>query len=72
MPAELAVNQPAHPLPELTTYELRDYRRALEQAIVCSGEQDPASPDLASLRLKLDAVLAEQDSRAELTADGRT
>jgi hypothetical protein len=43
MPAELAaVKQPRHPLCALTTYELRDYRRALEQAIACVGQQDSA------------------------------
>jgi len=67
MPAEQAVNQPRYPLPEMTTYELRDYRRDLEQAIACSG-----GPSLAALRLKLDAVIAEQESRAKLAADGRT
>jgi hypothetical protein len=72
MPVELAVEQPKHPLPELTTYELRDYRRALERAIACSSQQGSVSPDLPGLQLKLDAVLAEQESRAELTADGRT
>ena len=72
MPAELAVEQPRYPLPELTTYELRDYRRALERTIACSTGPDPVCPDLAALRLKLDAVIAEQKSRANLTADGRT
>jgi hypothetical protein len=27
------VEQPKHPIPALTTYELRDYRRDLERAI---------------------------------------
>jgi hypothetical protein len=40
MPAELAaVEQPRHPLYALTTYELRDYRRALEQAIACGASR---------------------------------
>jgi hypothetical protein len=71
MPAELAVTQPRYPLPELTTYELRDYRRALERAI---GRPVPdlAARDLAVLRLNLDAVIAEQESRTKLAADGRT
>jgi hypothetical protein len=72
MPAEPAVAQPRHPLPELTTYELRDYRRDLEHAIASSARPGPASGDLAALRIQLDAVLAEQESRAALTARGTT
>ena len=41
MPAELAVEPPNTRCPRLTTYELRDYRRALEIAIACAGERDP-------------------------------
>jgi DNA-binding GntR family transcriptional regulator len=72
MPAELTVTQPRYPLPELTTYELRDYRRALERAIARSAGPDPVSPDLAALRLNLDAVTAEQESRTKLTAGDST
>jgi hypothetical protein len=72
MPAEPAVSQPRHPLPELTTYELRDYRRDLEHAIASAARPDPASRELAALRIQLDAVLAEQESRAALTARGTT
>lgn len=72
MPAEPAVSQPRYPLPELTTYELRDYRRGLERAIACSAGPDPAAPELAALRLKLDAVIAEQQSRAKLAANDGT
>lgn len=71
MPAVLAVTQPRHPLPELTTYELRDYRRALERAIARASAA-ATTPDLAALRLNLDAVIAEQESRRKLTADGKT
>ena len=69
MPAEIAVAPPAHPLPQLTTFELRDYRRDLETAIARIGAHDPASP---ALQARLDAVIAEQESRAKLTAHGRT
>jgi hypothetical protein len=70
MPADLTVNQPKHPLPELTTYELRDYRRDLETAIARAGQQDPVPPAVTALELKLDAVIAEQESRAELSTGG--
>jgi hypothetical protein len=36
-----SVNQPEHPLPALTTYELRDYRRDLETAIAFFDRQSP-------------------------------
>jgi hypothetical protein len=66
MPAEPpAVDPPPHPLHALTTYEIRDYRRLLEQAI------RGVAPDAliqASLRRKLDAVIAEQDERARIAA----
>lgn len=55
--------EPQHPLPAMTTYELRDYRRELEHAI--KGIPADAQPDL---RCKLDAVLAEQAERARITA----
>ncbi len=58
MPAE-----PQHPLPAMTTYELRDYRRELEHAI--KGIPADAQPDL---RRKLDEVLAEQADRARIAA----
>jgi hypothetical protein len=61
-----AVAKPKHKIPELTTYELRDYRHALEQAIAFFGEQDPAAPAVAGLRARLDAVIAEQDERARI------
>jgi hypothetical protein len=58
--------QPKHPLPALTTYELRDYRRELEQAIAFFDRQTPVPPARAQLRARLDAVLAEQNERAKL------
>jgi hypothetical protein len=57
---------PKHPLPALTSYELRDYRRLLERAI--EGIPPPGAPVQAALRAKLDAVLAEQDDRARIAA----
>jgi len=61
-----AVEKPEHAIPELTTYELRDHRRALEQAIAFFGEQHPAAPVRADLQARLDAVIAEQDDRARI------
>jgi hypothetical protein len=64
MPAEPAtVEQPKHPLPALTTYELRDYRRDLERAIAGIVADAPVQ---AVLRRKLDAVLAEQEDRVRM------
>jgi hypothetical protein len=68
MPAEIPVDQPKHPLPQLTTFELRDYRRDLETAIARLRTQDPVCP---VLQARLDAVIAEQESRAKITAYGR-
>jgi hypothetical protein len=66
MPAEpVPVTPPNHPLPALTSYELRDYRRLLERAIEGIS---PGAPVQAALRAKLDAVLAEQDDRARMAA----
>jgi hypothetical protein len=70
MPAEpLIPGQPKHPLHALTTYELRDYRRDLEHAIKRISSGDPAQADL---RARLDAVTAEQESRAQLARTGTT
>jgi hypothetical protein len=61
MPAEPAtVEQPKHPIPALTTYELRDYRRDLERAIKSIAPDAPVQADLKS---RLDEVLAEQEQR---------
>ena len=66
MPAEpVPVTPPKHPLQALTSYELRDYRRLLERAIEGIS---PGAPVQATLRAKLDAVLAEQDDRAGIAA----
>lgn len=60
------VAQPEHPLPAMTTYELRDYRRQLESAIAFFDRQDPVPPARQRLQAKLDDVLAEQDERTRL------
>ena len=68
-PAELVtVTPPEHPVHALTTYELRDYRRQLESAIAFFDSKDTVPPARDHLQAKLDAVLAEQDDRARLTA----
>jgi len=62
MTPDLAARRPAqHPLPAMTTYELRNYRRELVYAI---SRNDPAASIQASLRVRLDAVIAKQDDRA--------
>lgn len=58
-----AVGKPPFKLSQLTTYELRDYRRTLEEAIASAATQSPASTVLQGC---LDAVAAEQDDRAQL------
>jgi hypothetical protein len=62
----MTVEQPKHPLPAMTTFELRDYRRQLESAIAFFDRQDPVPPARDRLQAKLDEVLAEQDERARL------
>jgi len=60
------VEKPPHKLSELTTYELCDYRRALEQAIAFFDKQSPVPPARADMHARLDAVIAEQDDRARI------
>ncbi len=62
-----SVNQPKHPLPAMTTYELRDYRRDLETAIAFFDRQTPASTDRDRLQAALGDVIAEQDDRKRLS-----
>jgi len=67
MPAEpVPVDQPKHPLPSLTTYELRDYRRRLESAIAFFDKKDPVPPARDQLQGALNGVLAEQEQRAKI------
>jgi hypothetical protein len=63
MPAETASAEPKHPLHAMTTYELRNRRRELENAINGIASDAPVQP---MLRAQLDAVLAEQDQRARI------
>ncbi len=60
------VDQPRHPLHAMTTFELRDYRRHLENAIAFFDKQDPVPPVRANLQAALDGVIAEQDDRRKL------
>ena len=57
---------PAHPVPALTTYELAAYRRELEHALTVPG----TAPAREDLHRQLAAVLAEQESRAQIAASG--
>ncbi|MGD0064430.1 MAG: hypothetical protein ABSB76_13435 [Streptosporangiaceae bacterium] len=63
------VDEPKHPLHALTTYELRDYRRQLENAIAFAGQQTPVPAIRDDLQAKLDAVTAERESRERLTRE---
>jgi len=58
------VTHPQHRLGQLTTYELRDYRRQLQSAIAFFDSKDPVPPARDRLRATLAAVVAEQDDRA--------
>jgi hypothetical protein len=58
------VEPPQHPLHQLTTFELRDYRRQLERAIAFFDTKDPIPPARNRLQARLDDVLAEQAERA--------
>jgi hypothetical protein len=60
------VEKPQHKLSQLTTYELRDYRRELEKAIVFFDQQHPVPPARTALQSRLDAVLGEQADRDRL------
>ena len=56
----MTVPPPPHPLPAMTTYELSRYRRDLEHALRSLPVGAPARQVLGQ---RLDAVLAEQQSR---------
>jgi hypothetical protein len=58
--------EPEHPLSQLTTFELRYYRRQLESAIAFFDRQDPVPLARARLQASLAAVLAEQEERARI------
>ncbi len=59
------VAEPEHPLDQLTTWELRDYRRDLEHVLAATPADAPAR---AQLTARLAAVVAEQDDRATIRA----
>jgi hypothetical protein len=64
----MAIQQPPHPMPALTTYELKNYRRELEHSLKTLPEHAQVR---ALLQQRLTEVLAEQDSRNRLQhADG--
>ena len=62
----MTVDPPKHPLPAMTTYELRDYLRELERAIAFFDSQASVPPARARLQARVDDVIAEQDERARL------
>jgi hypothetical protein len=64
------VQQPKHPLPALTTFELSEHRRQLENAIAYYDGMDPVPQARGDLRARLDDVIAEQDDRTRLAAHG--
>jgi hypothetical protein len=70
MPTDPVTTEPKHPLSQLTTFELRDYRHQLESAIAFFDRQDPVPPARDRLRASLAGVLAEQEERARI-AHGR-
>lgn len=61
-----AVDQPRFPLHAMTTYELKYYRRRLENAIAYFDKQDPVPAARASLQAALGRVIAEQDDRQKI------
>jgi hypothetical protein len=62
-PEPATVPPPRHPLPALTTYELRNYRRDLEHALAALPERAAVR---ALLQGNLAGVLAEQESRLKI------
>ncbi len=60
------VPEPPHPLGQLTTCELADYRRTLDTAL---RETPAASPAQDRLRQLLGEVITEQDQRAQAARD---
>jgi len=60
-----ATDQRLHPVSQMTTYELKEYRQNLEEALSL-----PTLPPLYApreeLQQRLDSVLAEQDERERI------
>jgi hypothetical protein len=63
----VAVDQPAHPLGALTSYELREYRQRIEGAIKGIS---PDAPIQADLRRKLAELEAETAERERIRRNG--
>jgi hypothetical protein len=60
------MQQPPHPTSQLTTYELRNYRRELEHALKTLPDHATARATArAQLQSKLAEVVAEQESRSQ-------
>jgi hypothetical protein len=70
-PEPANVETPRRPTAQMTTFELRDYRRQLEGAVEWFGKQDPVPPAWNRLQATLDAVIAEQAERARLAHPDR-
>jgi hypothetical protein len=60
------VDQPKHPLPGMTTYELRAYRRQIENAIAFFDAQHSVPAVRDDLQARLDDAIAEQESRQRI------
>jgi hypothetical protein len=61
-----------HPLGQLTTSELRRYKRELEGALALGPSGLPAdAPYRGTLEAKLSAVIMEESRRAELASVSR-
>ena len=66
--APAAVAQPKHPLYALTTSEMTEHRRQLENALASYDAMDPVPQARGDLQARLDDVIAEQDDRTRLAA----
>lgn len=64
----VTVQPPKHPLYALTTSELSDHRRQLENAIAYCDGMEPVPKARGELQARLDDMIAEQDDRARLAA----
>lgn len=61
-----SLEPPKYPLYALTTFELRDYRHQLENAIAFFDARNPVPAMRDDLQARLDTVTAEQESRTRL------
>jgi hypothetical protein len=62
------VAPPKYALCALTTSELSDHRRQLENAIAYCDRMEPVPQVRGDLQARLDDVIAEQDDRTRLAA----